>query len=109
VTQLKPGEPLGSGRRLDASHRQKTGSVFMPQGQEVLDCIARQLRHRLRRVGLENEPGGMRARAARGGKGALVYDRNVAPAELHEMLGDRATDQTRSHDDYLGVFRHGRS
>ncbi len=84
--------------------RGKPGLGFEPRVQ--LGAVADQARHVRMRAKLADEARRVPRRAAR--KPTLFQHRDIAPAELGQMIGDRAPDDAAADDDDAGLGRERR-
>jgi hypothetical protein len=80
------------GGDLHATDRVEARLAVEFQPRIAPDAVAREVGHRLRRIGLEDEPRRMRGRPARLEQRPLIQDHHVPPAEIGEMRRGAAAD-----------------
>ena len=98
VPALQIGPAFGRRRHLDAAHRVEAGGAAVPELPVLLDAVAGQPTHRLRRVGLEDQAGRVRRGAAGSEQRPLVDDQDASRAQGSQVLGDAATDDAGADD-----------
>jgi DNA-binding GntR family transcriptional regulator len=89
VAARELGPALLGRRDLDAADRVEARQPVELERAEQRARGLRELRHRRRRVELEDEPGGVRRRAARLPQRPLVDHHQVGPALADQMMGHR--------------------
>ena len=98
VAPVKVDQALRGHRDLEAADLAEAPLPVELERRELLDGVARELGHRLRPVGLEDEPGSVRGRAAGGEQRTLVHDRDVRPARARSARRPAAADDPGADD-----------
>ena len=99
VAPVKVDQALRGQRDLEATDLAEAPLSIELERRELLDGVPRELGHRLRPVGLEDEARGVRRRAAGREQAALVHDRDVRPAAQDQLVGQRTAHDPGSDDD----------
>ena len=97
---VQVGEPLGRGGDLQAADLVEAPGAVDVDARELLDGVAGERRHRLRGVGLEDQPGRVRGGAAGQRKRSLVDHGDAVPAAGGQLVGQVGADDPRSDDDH---------
>ena len=98
-------EPRRGGGDLQPADLVEAARVRPTPRQELLDGVLGEQGHRLRRVGLEDQPRGVGGRAAGQVERTLLDDGDVGPAAGDELVGEvGADDAGADDDDALGVW-----
>ena len=104
---MQLGDPLRRQRQLQTADRVETPRPIELEARRLRDGVLGEALHRLRRIGLEDDPGRMAARPAGLEQPPLLDDRHIGPAAKHELIGDRTPDDARSDDDDARFPGHG--
>ena len=91
--------------RADLAHAGGDAGLGLELDVEI-GRIFRQPRHVLRAAQLADQAGGMPGRA--GGQLLALQQHDVGPAELGQVIGDRAAGDAAADDDGAGLWRGGR-
>ncbi len=103
---LQVGPPRRRGGDLQPAHLPEAPLAVQREPAELAHGVGRELGHGLRRVGLEDQPRGVRAGPAGGEQRALVDHGDVGPAALGELVRERAAHDAGTDDYYPRRHRH---
>ncbi len=98
ATQL--GEALGGGGQFEPAHLEEARPAVDIEGTELLDGVAGEFGHGLRRVRLEHQARGVGRGSTGGGERSLVDDGDLGPASAGEFVRQCCAHDTRSDDDH---------
>ena len=101
---LQLGGPRRRGGYLQSTDRQIAGIALVGQSFELLDGVSGEVAHHLGAVGLEHDAGGVRCRTSRDRQRAAVYDGDVGPAAVGQLVGKARSDDAAA-DDHDGWLR----